>query len=79
MFQRLLRKQGYPRDKPERATETVLQQAELLCADWKASTSRLSGNSNETYAGTFSTCSTTLRTAIPRASKSQFARSMVSP
>jgi hypothetical protein len=25
---------GYPPDKQEKATQTVLQQAELLCADW---------------------------------------------
>ena len=31
---RILRKHGYPPDKQEKATELVLQQAELLCADW---------------------------------------------
>ena len=31
---RILRKHGYPPDKQEKATQTVLQQAELLCADW---------------------------------------------
>lgn len=31
---RILRKHGYPPDKQEKATLTVLQQAELLCADW---------------------------------------------
>jgi len=31
---RILRKYGYPPDKQEKATQTVLQQAELLCADW---------------------------------------------
>jgi type I restriction enzyme, R subunit len=31
---RILRKHGYPPDKQEKATRTVLQQAELLCADW---------------------------------------------
>ena len=31
---RILRKHGYPPDKQEKATITVLQQAELLCADW---------------------------------------------
>jgi hypothetical protein len=34
MVKRVLRKFGYPPDKQERATQTVLQQAELLCADW---------------------------------------------
>lgn len=33
---RLLRKYGYPPDKQEKATLTVLQQAELLCKDWAA-------------------------------------------
>jgi type I restriction enzyme R subunit len=36
MVKRILRKYGYPPDKQERATQTVLQQAELLCADWAA-------------------------------------------
>ena len=31
---RILRKHGYPPDKQEKATQTVLQQAELLCKDW---------------------------------------------
>lgn len=31
---RILRKHGYPPDKQEKATATVLSQAELLCADW---------------------------------------------
>jgi type I restriction enzyme R subunit len=31
---RLLRKHGYPPDKQEKATATVIQQAELLCKDW---------------------------------------------
>ena len=34
MVKRVLRKYGYPPDKQEKATQTVLQQAELLCADW---------------------------------------------
>jgi len=33
---RLLRKYDYPPDKQEKATITVLQQAELLCKDWAA-------------------------------------------
>jgi type I restriction enzyme R subunit len=36
MVKRVLRKYGYPPDKQEKATETVMQQAELLCADWAA-------------------------------------------
>lgn len=31
---RLLRKYGYPPDKQEKATDTVLKQTELLCVDW---------------------------------------------
>ncbi|HWG89984.1 MAG TPA: type I restriction endonuclease subunit R [Candidatus Thermoplasmatota archaeon] len=31
---RLLRKHGYPPDKTEAATQTVLEQAELLCENW---------------------------------------------
>jgi type I restriction enzyme R subunit len=34
MVKRVLRKYGYPPDKQEKAMQTVLQQAELLCADW---------------------------------------------
>jgi type I restriction enzyme, R subunit len=34
MVKRVLRKFGYPPDKQEKATQTVLKQAELLCADW---------------------------------------------
>lgn len=31
---RILRRHGYPPDKQERATQTVLKQAELLSSDW---------------------------------------------
>jgi type I restriction enzyme, R subunit len=31
---RLLKKYGYPPDKQEKATQTVIQQAELLCREW---------------------------------------------
>ncbi len=31
---RILRRYGYPPDKQEKATQTVLEQAELLCRDW---------------------------------------------
>lgn len=34
MIKRVLRKHGYPPDKQETATLTVLEQAEVLCADW---------------------------------------------
>jgi type I restriction enzyme R subunit len=33
---RILRKHGYPPDKQEKATETVLEQAELLSENWAA-------------------------------------------
>ncbi len=36
MVKRLLRKYGYPPDKQEKATQTVLEQAELLCKDLAA-------------------------------------------
>jgi type I restriction enzyme, R subunit len=36
MVKRILKKFGYPPDKTEAATATVLAQAELLCADWAA-------------------------------------------
>jgi type I restriction enzyme R subunit len=34
IVRRLLRKHGYPPDRQEKATQTVLEQAELLCKDW---------------------------------------------
>ncbi|MGB7910671.1 MAG: type I restriction endonuclease subunit R [Desulfobaccales bacterium] len=34
MIKRILRKYGYPPDKQEKATLTVLEQAEVLCKDW---------------------------------------------
>ena len=34
LVKRILRKHGYPPDKQEKATQTVLEQAELLCRDW---------------------------------------------
>ncbi len=34
MVKRILKKHGYPPDLQEEAIKTVLQQAELLCADW---------------------------------------------
>jgi type I restriction enzyme R subunit len=35
MVKRILRKYGYPPDKQEKATQTVLEQAEVICKDWK--------------------------------------------
>ena len=34
IVKRILRKYGYPPDLQEEAVKTVLQQAELLCAEW---------------------------------------------
>lgn len=34
MVKRILRRYGYPPDKQEKATQTVLEQAEVLCWDW---------------------------------------------
>ena len=36
LVKRVLRKHGYPPDKQEKATVTVLEQAELLAGDWAA-------------------------------------------
>jgi type I restriction enzyme R subunit len=36
LVKRILRKHGYPPDKQERATQTVLEQAALLSAEWAA-------------------------------------------
>ncbi len=36
MVKRILRKYGYPPDKQEKATFTVLEQAELIARDWVA-------------------------------------------
>jgi len=34
IIKRILRKYGYPPDKQEQATQTVLEQAEALSAEW---------------------------------------------
>ena len=31
---RILRRYGYPPDKQEKATQTVLERAEVLCTEW---------------------------------------------
>jgi len=36
LVKRILRKHGYPPDKQEMATQTVLDQAEVLSAEWAA-------------------------------------------
>ena len=36
MVKRVLRKYGYPPDRQEKATQTVLEQAEALCPEWAA-------------------------------------------
>ena len=37
LVKRILRKHGYPPDKQEKATQTVLEQAEVLSEEWAAS------------------------------------------
>ena len=34
LVKRILRRYSYPPDKQEKATQTVLEQTELLCAKW---------------------------------------------
>jgi len=34
MVKRVLKKYGYPPDKQKKATQTVLEQASLICKDW---------------------------------------------
>ena len=34
IIKRILRKHGYPPDKQARATELVMEQAEVLCREW---------------------------------------------
>jgi hypothetical protein len=36
LVRRILRKYGYPPDKQEKATQTLLEQAALLSAEWAA-------------------------------------------
>jgi len=36
LVKRLLRKHGYPPDKQQKATNTVLEQTETLCNEWLA-------------------------------------------
>ncbi len=36
LVKRILRRYGYPPDKQEKATQTVLEQAELIAMDWAA-------------------------------------------
>lgn len=36
LVKRILKRYGYPPDLPEEAVQTVLAQAELLCAEWAA-------------------------------------------
>ena len=36
LVKRILRKHGYPPDKQEKATQTVLEQAEVLSQEWAA-------------------------------------------
>jgi type I restriction enzyme R subunit len=41
MVKRILRRYGYPPDKQARATELVLEQAEVLCRDWAEESSQV--------------------------------------
>src|SRR3990170_2122358 len=43
MIKRILRRYGYPPDKQARATELVLEQAEVLCKDWTSNADNGSG------------------------------------
>jgi type I restriction enzyme R subunit len=36
LVKRVLRKHGYPPDRREKATDTVLEQTEALCNEWLA-------------------------------------------
>ena len=36
LVKRVLRKYGYPPDKQAKATQTVIEQAEILCNEWAA-------------------------------------------
>jgi len=38
LVKRTLKKYGYPPDKQQKATDTVLEQAKLLCKDWAETT-----------------------------------------
>jgi type I restriction enzyme R subunit len=38
IVRRILRKHGYPPDKQEKATQTVLEQAELMAGEWATDT-----------------------------------------
>ncbi len=40
IVKQILRKHGYPPDKQEKATQTVLEQAEVLCNEWVISSSK---------------------------------------
>jgi len=46
MVKRVLRNHGYPPDKEKKATETVLEQATLLCKDWAETPSQEAGKSD---------------------------------
>jgi len=46
MVKRILRKHGYPPDKEKKATDTVLEQATLLCKDWAEATAHEGGKSD---------------------------------
>src|SRR5207247_7988074 len=48
LVRRILRKYGYPPDKQEKATQTVLEQAKLLCGEWAEATGARRDSGNRT-------------------------------
>jgi type I restriction enzyme R subunit len=46
MVKRVLKKHDYPPDKTEKATATILEQAELMCKDWASESSPVEETTN---------------------------------
>ncbi len=53
MVKRILKKHGYPPDKRENATETVLEQAKVLCADWSEKAENFDANEQKSGSSSF--------------------------
>ena len=49
MVKRILREHGYPPDKEKKATDTVLEQATLLCKDWAETTMSHEGGKSDLF------------------------------
>lgn len=49
VVKRILRKYGYPPDKQKKATETVLEQATLICKDWAEEKETLTGKEERLF------------------------------